>query len=414
MKHKTLYYGGHIITCNLRDEVAEALVIEDEKILYVGSYETARYLIDADTEIIHIGGRAIIPTFTDSMCGCFAHFPASEAEAKNQIEALWERAVQSGITCICDGGKGGENAISSYQILLNQKEGIPLRCLSLISDNPTHEAGTLATCLSACGIRTGMGNDSFKIGFVRMPIELPKDGKYTLNSPFALFLNHLLSRGLSVQFEPKNKAEAEYALWCTYCIREQTSSSPSPRICLPFAIESSLIDWLKKTGCHVVMDACALLSYTASFADFSFDKEAEGMPGLPQNLGILAEADIPFSFANFLGKNVTCSPMEILAEAVFGDDLFLSHKNDENLSLQTALRALTLHGAMGALQANICGSLEWGKSADFLLLSASPFGKNKREVKAIHPLRVVLRGKTVYDTSPLLDKTETVYVPTNA
>ena len=414
MKHKTLYYGGHIITCNLRDEVAEALVIEDEKILYVGSYETARYLIDADTEIIHIGGRAIIPTFTDSMCRCFAHFPASEAEAKNQIEALWERAVRNGISCICDDGNGGENAISSYQILLNKKEGIPLRCLSLISDNPTHETGTLATCLSACGVRTGLGNSNFKIGFVRMPIELPKDGKFTLNSPFALFLKHLFSRGLSAQFEPKNKAEAEYALWCTYCIKEKTSSSPNPRIYLPFATENSLINWLRKTGCHVILDADALMSRATSFADFSLSQADEGMPGLPPNLRILAEADIPFSFGNFLGKNVTCSPMEILAEAVFGDDLFLSHKTDENLSLQAALRALTFHGAVGALQADICGSLEWGKSADFLLLSASPFGKNKREVKAIHPLRVVLCGKTVYDTSPLLAKTETVYVPTNA
>ena len=99
MKHKTLYYGGHIITCNLRDEVAEAIVIDEDKILYVGEYETARYLVDHDTEVVHIGGRAIMPTITDNMCEIFA----STAEiSRENLEAFCMHALPYGIATVSE------------------------------------------------------------------------------------------------------------------------------------------------------------------------------------------------------------------------------------------------------------------------------------------------------------------------
>ena len=59
MYHRKLYCGGEIITCNLRDEVAEAMVTEDDRILYVGEYREARFLCDADTEVCRMDGGAI-------------------------------------------------------------------------------------------------------------------------------------------------------------------------------------------------------------------------------------------------------------------------------------------------------------------------------------------------------------------
>ena len=194
MKHKTLYYGGHIITCNLRDEVAEAIVTDEHKILYVGEYETARYLVDHDTEIVHIGGRAIMPTITDNMCEIFS---SDEEIVSEHLEVFCMHALQHGIVTVSECGMAREKGILQMQKQMLKGE-FPFRSNALISDSITHPEGTLPTCLSACGITTGLGNDHFKIGHYRMNVELPKSGGFSLNTAFAMFLKHLLACGISV------------------------------------------------------------------------------------------------------------------------------------------------------------------------------------------------------------------------
>ena len=399
MKHKTLYYGGHIITCNLRNEIAEAIVIEDSKILFVGDYETARYLVDADTEVIHIGGRAITPTFTDAMCAVWGDEESSFATGKEALEKLWEKGVHDGIACFCDMGKGGENAISQAQILLSQYP-LPVRLLLLSADKNTHPVGTLPTCFSACGIRSGLGNNHCKIGHYLMDVELPENGEdYSLNTPFAMFLKHLISHGISVEFKPKNKAEAEYALWCLFYLNHHAVALSTPKILLSFPVDESILHLLSRTKIHVVLPAHAFSVGWGNRSDFR------------KNILSFIAKNIPFSFAYYSSESNSPTPMELLSQLTCAEDDLAA--NEFAVPIKESLQAMTLFGAMGALQEEVFGSLEWGKSADLILLSGSPLSLQPSKIKDIVPLRVIVEGRIFYDTLPLPQPSLSVYLETD-
>lgn len=398
MKHKTLYFGGHIITCNLRDEVAEAMVTEDDKILFVGDYDTAHYLVDADTEIIHIGGRAIIPTFADAHYTVFDRKPPQN-DYESRLEEAYISAVGRGFTAFCEEGNAGEKAILALQKSLSKKQ-LPIRVLSLLKDDANHPEGTLATCFSACGISTGFGNSHYKIGQYQMLIESPKREDFSLCTPFARFLKHLISHGISVEFRPKNRAEAEYALWCLFYLEKDASDFLSAKMYLPFSANEEILYLLAKTRTQVIIPADALLETS--------DRREE----IFENLAFYQEKNIPFAFCCFSSKQGRISPFALLSSLASK----VSKENQIELCsqhLKTMLRAMTLHGAVAVMQEKISGSLEWGKSADFLLLSASPFAASPAEMKNITPLRVVCTGKILYDAVDTLSAVSSVYLRTN-
>ena len=70
---------------------------------------------------------------------------------------------------------------------------------------------------------------------------------------------------------------------------------------------------------------------------------------------------------------------------------------DQKLSREEGLRALTMGGAYLCMSENDRGSLEVGKLADFAVLSADPLTVDEDDLKDIHSLRTVVGGKTVYE-----------------
>lgn len=63
---KTLLYNGEVITVNERDEIAEAILLEGNKIAYVGTTEEALALCDEETEKIDVEGKSILPGFIET------------------------------------------------------------------------------------------------------------------------------------------------------------------------------------------------------------------------------------------------------------------------------------------------------------------------------------------------------------
>ncbi len=63
---KKAFINGKIYTVNEKQPYAEAVVIEKNKIKYVGSNSAANRLIDASTEVIDLDGKLMLPGFNDS------------------------------------------------------------------------------------------------------------------------------------------------------------------------------------------------------------------------------------------------------------------------------------------------------------------------------------------------------------
>lgn len=63
---KTLLYNGEVFTVNKSDDMASAVLMDGNKILYVGSDEEALRLCDEETEKIDVNGKSVLPGFIES------------------------------------------------------------------------------------------------------------------------------------------------------------------------------------------------------------------------------------------------------------------------------------------------------------------------------------------------------------
>jgi len=63
---KTAFINGKIYTVNEKQPLAEAVIIQGNKIIFVGSNKEAQTLIDKNTEVIDLKGRLMLPGFIDN------------------------------------------------------------------------------------------------------------------------------------------------------------------------------------------------------------------------------------------------------------------------------------------------------------------------------------------------------------
>lgn len=88
---KTLLYNGQVITVNKNDDIAEAILFDEDRILFVGKTEDGMVLADKDTELHDLKGRAVVPGFID----CHIHMAVAGAEIHNQIDLSKKAGINS-------------------------------------------------------------------------------------------------------------------------------------------------------------------------------------------------------------------------------------------------------------------------------------------------------------------------------
>lgn len=60
------FYNGTVVTVNESDDIKEAVGIKDNKIVFVGSNEELKEIIDSNTMMIDLKGRALLPGLIDA------------------------------------------------------------------------------------------------------------------------------------------------------------------------------------------------------------------------------------------------------------------------------------------------------------------------------------------------------------
>ena len=90
--------GGRFLTMEREGEIAEAVVIENGRILYVGNEEKARSFADEDTEVIDLGGRVAAPGLID----CHTHPMSSYAPRFSWLDLSGKNtaSLETLIACI--------------------------------------------------------------------------------------------------------------------------------------------------------------------------------------------------------------------------------------------------------------------------------------------------------------------------
>ena len=70
---------------------------------------------------------------------------------------------------------------------------------------------------------------------------------------------------------------------------------------------------------------------------------------------------------------------------------------EQGLSISQALRACTFGGAFASFAESKVGSIEWGKSADFCLLSSSLQAISLERMDSVFVEKTFIGGKPVYE-----------------
>ncbi len=71
-------------------------------------------------------------------------------------------------------------------------------------------------------------------------------------------------------------------------------------------------------------------------------------------------------------------------------------KLGEGIDLKTALKIITINGAMAMMQEDVAGSIEVGKHADMVLLDRNLFEIPATEISEVKVLKTIFAGKVVY------------------
>ncbi len=96
-----------------------------------------------------------------------------------------------------------------------------------------------------------------------------------------------------------------------------------------------------------------------------------------------------------IGTDWVVTPTPNLFPALEG----MLDRGDESIDLPSALQAMTLNGAYAVNRETALGSLEPGKSADFIVLDRNLFDIPVAEISETRVLRTVFEGRVVYDVA---------------
>ncbi|MCZ7611612.1 MAG: amidohydrolase [Ignavibacterium sp.] len=64
--NKTAFINGKIYTVNENQPFAQAVVVQDNKIIFVGSDDDAKKIIDKNTDVVDLDGKLMLPGFNDN------------------------------------------------------------------------------------------------------------------------------------------------------------------------------------------------------------------------------------------------------------------------------------------------------------------------------------------------------------
>lgn len=174
---KLLYYGGDIITMKSENDAPEAVIVENEKIAFVGELAQAEALCDTDTKKVNLDGKTLMPAFIDA----HSHFfqTAQGILMCDLSEAGNFRELQQALKKYQEENKIGDDGIilaSGYDHNFLEEEKHPDKTvLDVVTD-------TIPIYISHTSGHMGVANSAFlKLAGITEETPDPKGGRFGRN-----------------------------------------------------------------------------------------------------------------------------------------------------------------------------------------------------------------------------------------
>ena len=75
------FLNGHVITVNERNDIVEAVAVQGNRIIRIGSNESVKELVTNFTRVVDLAGRALTPGFVEN----HMHIPNAAENRKSVV-----------------------------------------------------------------------------------------------------------------------------------------------------------------------------------------------------------------------------------------------------------------------------------------------------------------------------------------
>jgi len=307
----------------------------------------------------------------------------------------------SGITSVHDAMVGSE-ALATYQDCLQSGE-LNLRVYALVGYECLKH-------LSACGIKTGFGDQMLRIGGIKLVADGAIAGRTAyLSQPYEGSAD---DRGI-LAMEPEEleeKVSAIHQAGFQSCVHANGDSviemvlsayekamESSPRENCRHRIEHctvitpSILERLKKLGC-VVTPFCTYIYHHGDKMRFYGEDRVSMMFAHRSFLdnGVISTGATDYSPGPY-------QPLLAIQSMVTRTDMNGNVWGaNQRVSIEEAIRIYTLHGAYASFEEDIKGSISEGKLADFAVLADDPASVDTGTIKDIPVEYTIIGGKIVF------------------
>ena len=326
-------------------------------------------------------------------------------QLRDHITAAGEVFASQGITSAADASITKADQLAAYHALARSGQ-LPFRVYTM------HLIDNMLDSLLSLGVHTGFGNEWVRIG----PAKVFQDGSgggrtaamfdsYP-DQPDNTGITYYSQQELNERFAAAHQAGFQLAAHAIgdraitmiidayeHTLGDDASSDHRARIehcgmCTPEILsrvrDLKIFTAPQATFVHYLGD-----SYLRNFTERQLT--------LAYPLHTFQDMGIPFSMSSDVPVT-PCNSMVNLHAAVTRktqdqDDM----APGQAITIDTALRAYTIGGAYGSFEEHLKGTLEPGKLADMVVLSADPTAVESDQILDITIRRTILNGETVYE-----------------
>jgi len=325
---------------------------------------------------------------------------ADELE-RNMAQAIMTDVIPYGITSLSDPQNGGsppKPVQHAYQRLLNRPEGLPAR-INLMIRLPVRSLSTQDTLdlINNLIYAPPIGNDFFRVGTFKVALDKGRPGQSPYIVPEergkkALIEAHRKGWQLYVHITtPQTFDYASAALEEAYELypREDARhifthiNQPTP----------ANIETMQRLGIIADLQVNSIY-HAADDAEERYQVNPERPDLGPRPVATYGDAGIPVILSS---DQAPVGPLFTLFEAVSrvrkSGKVF---RPEERLTLEEAIRAVTVNSAWAFFEDDIKGSIEVGKYADLVVLGRDILTIDPLQIKDIPVLMTMTNGKFVY------------------
>ena len=322
-------------------------------------------------------------------------------EAAEGMKRAFQRYLEKGITSVGDAGVGPAKLLL-YKFIVGRT--IPVRMYAMVADKHFRK-------LKWVGLRTGSGNEFLRIGAVKVFHGNSLSGRTAwLYEPYAdrpdyygvppgrsqeeldKLIFEIHAAGFQAAVHSNGDREIDMVLDAfEKALAKLPREDHRHRIEHASIVNPSILKRVKKLG--VVL---ALHSYVyehgdkmESYGEHRFGMMHPNRSALDLGIPVAGNSDSPVSAAYPLLRIQSLVTRRSAEGKVYGPE--------QRIGVEEAIRIFTLGGAYASFEESIKGSIETGKLADFVVLSADPTRVPVDEIRDIRVEKTFIGGTCVYE-----------------